>query len=108
MSVVAKALKDAGLNLVGDSLPPKDRKVKTFQRLIAAMRACEADVQDQLSESERQLNNSLQATLELQGRVHALEGELLKLRLEKSLNDVASLTTADRQKVLAAAPTAAA
>ena len=53
MSVIEKSLKKAGLKMVADTLPKEQRTVKVFQRLIAAMRAAEAEVQDRLSDSRK-------------------------------------------------------
>ena len=96
MSVLAKALKATGLEMVGDALPPKDRKVKTFQRLIAAVRACEAEVMDTLSDAEHQLNESLRRNLTQQQENERLRAELLGHRL----SEISALSPADRQKVL--------
>lgn len=98
--IIEKALKNAGLTMEGDTLPKKDRKVKTFQRLIAAVRAAEAAVLDDDSASKRALNESLQQTLLLQERVHTLESELRKYKFSERLQEIGSLTTADRTKLL--------
>jgi hypothetical protein len=100
MSIVEKAATKAGVELQADALPPKQRQVKTFQRLIAAMRACEAEVQDRLGDAERQLNEALLKNLELQERVHKLEGELLKVRMKTRLDCIESLSIADKAKLL--------
>lgn len=100
MSVIEKSLVREGLTLVADALPRKDRTVKTFQRLIAAIRATEAEVQDRLSDTELRLNESLQKTLELQDRCHKLEDLVRQYRIVEKLNSIESLTTADRRLLL--------
>lgn len=100
MSILEAALKKEKLKLQADTLPKEQRTVKTFQRLIAAMRACEAEVQERLSASERALNESLQNNIELQGRVHHLEGELMKCRLKEQLDGISELSVSDRTKLL--------
>jgi chromosome segregation ATPase len=101
--IVEKSLRRAGLTLEADSLPKKDRKVKSFQRLIAAMRATEAEVLDRLGESEQALNKALRENLELQDRLHILERELQKVRLKEHLDSIEALTVADRTKLLGVA-----
>lgn len=98
--IIEKGLKKAGLRLEADALPKNQRTVKSFQRLIAAMRAAEAEVQDRLSDSERQLNEALQKNIELQERVHILESEVLKHRLKEGLEQIPALTVADRTRLL--------
>src|SRR5262245_51738966 len=100
MSIVQKAAVKAGVEIVADSLPPKQRTVKCFQRLIAAMRATEAEVQDDLSEAHRQLNESLQRELQKDAHIRKLEAELLRVRLKEGLSAIEALTVADRTKLL--------
>ena len=100
MMIVEKSLQMAGLSMQADALPKKDRTVRTFQRLIAAIRATEAEVQDRLSGAERELNDSLKANLELQERCHKLDAELRRYKVQERLGEVANLTTADRTKLL--------
>jgi|GEM_PF-3806685 len=98
--IVEKSLEKAGLHIQADALPKKDRTVKTFQRLIAAIRATEAEVQDRVSKAEADLNESLKANLELQERCHKLENELRAVKLQEKLSTVEALTMADRQELL--------
>jgi hypothetical protein len=100
MSVIEKGLKKAGLKLQADALPKEQRTVKVFQRLIAAMRAAEAEVLDQLSASQRQHNETLQQNLDLHARVRVLEAEILRHRLKDGLGEIEALTTNDRTKLL--------
>jgi hypothetical protein len=100
MSIIEKAAAKAGLEINHDTLPKKDRTVKAFQRLIAAARGCEAEVQDDKAQSERELNEAPHRCLEQQERIRVLEGELLQLRLKERLTGVESLTVGDRTKLL--------
>lgn len=100
MSVIEKALERAELTMEADRLPKKDRTVKTFQRLIAAIRATEAEVQDRLGNAESQLNDSLRVNLELQERCHRLEDMVRRYKVADSLNAIESLTSSDRQLLL--------
>ncbi len=100
MSIVEKACVKAGVALTADTLPKEQRTVKVFQRLIAAMRAAEAAVQDQLGEAERRWNESLEERIALQDRIHKLENELLRHRIKDHVNQLDSLTVGDKTKLL--------
>ena len=100
--IIEKSLKKCGLQLEADSLPKKDRKVKTFQRLIAAMRATEAEVIDKLSEAEHDLNAALRDNGVLREEVFALKTELRKFRVQEHLSQIESLSSTDRQRLLEA------
>ncbi len=100
MSLIEKSLEKAGLTMEADRLPKKDRTVKVFQRLIAAMRATEAGVMDRLSSSEKELNDSLRANLEIQERCHQLDSELKRYKIDERLGEIESLTSADKTKLL--------
>lgn len=100
MSVVEKGARRAGIELDHDTLPRGQRTVKAFQRLIAAMRSAESEVQDQLAASERQANEALQKCLAQQEHIRRLEGELLQLRLKHHVEGLEALTVHDRTKLL--------
>jgi hypothetical protein len=100
MSVIAKGLKKAGMKMEGDVLPPEQRTVKAFKRLISAMRAVEAEVLDEKSQAERQLNESLHKNLELHEENERLRVQLLQYRLKEGLGQIDALTTNDRTKLL--------
>jgi hypothetical protein len=100
MGVIQTALEKSGLTMEGDRLPKNERTVKTFQRLIAAMRAAEAEVIQSLSQSERQLIESLRINQELQERCHRLENETKTMRLKEKLERIESLSIEDRAKLL--------
>lgn len=100
MSVIAKGLKKAGMKMEGDVLPKDQRTVKGFKRLIAAMRAVEAEVLEEKSQAERQLNESLQKNLELQQENESLRAKLLQHRLKEGLGQIEALTVSDRTKLL--------
>lgn len=106
MSIIEKSCAKAGVQLTADTLPQGSRTVKSFQRLIAAMRSTEAEVMDRLSGAEKELNQALRQNLILEEQVHQLEKELLRLRLRERLDGIEALTSADRQHLLAIAPAA--
>lgn len=99
MSILEAALKREKLKLQGDALPKEQRTVKCFQRLIAAMRATEAEVTDRLSDSERELNAALQQNLQLHNRIRQLEQENLQHRLKNGLAEM-EVPTSARSKLL--------
>jgi hypothetical protein len=107
VSVLNKALKKEGIRLQGDALPKELRTVKAFQRLIAAMRACEQEVVDHISDLQTKYNESLKVNVDLQGtvhdlqdEVHQLKGECAKFRLADWSAGLQSLTSTDRQRML--------
>ncbi len=100
MSVIEKALAKEGMAMVADTLPKGQRGVKSFQRLIAAMRACEAEVLDRLSKAEEEQNKALRQNLELHERLRRLEAENLQHRLKNKLGEIDSLTVGDRTRLL--------
>lgn len=100
MSVLQKALQKAGITMVADSLPKEQRTVKDFRRLIQAVRAAESSVQDQLSRSERDLNEALQKNLEQQERIRELEAKLLQYSLTRKMGEIMNLTVADKTMLI--------
>src|SRR5215831_13575569 len=96
MSLIEKAAVKAGVEIVHDTLPQKQRTVRCFQRLIAAMRATEAEVQDRLSQSERELNEALKLNLGLQEENQRLKAKIL----QHEIGSIEALTTGDRNKLL--------
>jgi hypothetical protein len=63
---------------------------------------------DRLAQSERELNEALQQNLTLQEQVHRLEGQLLAFRLKEKLDEIDSLASVDRTKLLQVAPSVSA
>jgi hypothetical protein len=106
MGIVETACKREKMKITADTLPREHRGVRAFQRLIAAVRAAEAEMQEHLSKSERSLNEALQKTLEMAERIQELEGQLLQYRLRDKLDQVPSLTVADKQRLLEMSPVA--
>src|SRR5262245_34986591 len=100
MGIIENALKREKFKLHADALHKEQRTVKCFQRLIAAMRAAEAEVQDRLGESERQLNEALHENLILHERIRQQDAELLRLRLKDKMEEIPALTVADKTKLL--------
>lgn len=105
---IDKALERTGLNLQADALPKEHRNVKTFQRLIAAIRAAEAAVQDDLGKAQAELNTALRVNLELQEQCHKLESALLAHNIKDTLEGIETVSTVDKQRLLEVSAPAAA
>jgi hypothetical protein len=100
VSVIQKGLKKAGMKMEGDALPKEQRTVKAFRRLIAAMRAVEAEVLDEKSQAERQLNEALQDNLHLRARNEQLRALLVQHQLTEGMGQIEALTAGDKNKLL--------
>jgi hypothetical protein len=100
MSIIEKSLQKVGLEVVGDALPQGQRTVKAFRRLIAAMRAAEAEVQDALTTAQRGLNDSLQKNTKLLEKNRELETKLLRYGLSEKIDNISKLTVEDKTRLL--------
>ena len=103
MSVLNDALKNTGLKLAGNNaLPKEDRTVKSFQRLIAAVRTAEAEHFGKLRYVEGELNVTLKALTKCQEENHALSDEVKKYKLMGVVQEMESITQIDKQRLLTA------
>jgi hypothetical protein len=100
MSILEKSLKKTGLKLEADALPKEHRKVKVFQRLIAAVRAAEAEMIDRHLELEHQLNEALRQTAEARAEAVEAKSELIQYKLKERMSGMDGLTIADKAKML--------
>jgi hypothetical protein len=100
MSVIQEAMKREGLKLVGDALPKKDRKVKVFQRVIAAIRAAEHEMQQELNRAQERLNSVLLESQAKDQKISRLEKEVLRHRVAEWTESVPAITTQDKTKLL--------
>ncbi len=100
MSILERSLKKTGLKLEADTLPKEQRKVKVFQRLIAAVRAAEAEMIDRHLELEHQLNEAFRANAELREETTKIKFELMQFKLKDRMSDIGSLTVADKARML--------
>jgi hypothetical protein len=106
VSVLQEALATSGVELERD-VPKGKRGANVWARVIAAVRAAEASMFDELrevekrcSEAERERNQVLQEKQTLQDENFRLKGELAKRRLAEKMVEMSSLTVADRTKLL--------
>ena len=97
--ILQRSLEKANLELVGDALPKNDRKVKSFQRLIAAMRATEAEVETQMGSLRDEINRLLRENLELQESNHQKDLTIKKFQLQHAFTEM-ELSTADQTRLL--------
>jgi len=98
--ILEKALKKAGLRLIGDKLPKDQRTQRVFMILIACCREEIAEEMDKALKYERQLHDSQRINLELHERIRVLEAENTKFRLKEKLEQFSTLTIEDRRKLL--------
>lgn len=66
----------------------------------AMERAGEAEVEQELSAAQRNLNDALRANLALQERTHKLEAERRRYKVAEVTGTMDALTTSDRMKLL--------
>ena len=102
-----KALVETGLQLNGDALSKEHRNVRTFKRLIAAIRAAEAAVHDDLSKSQGDLNDALRINLEQNEQIRILSAELSQLKLKTCVEGM-DITSVNKQALLELSPVPAA
>ena len=95
-----KALAKEGLQLEGDSLSKEHRNVKTFKRLIAAIRACEAQVQDDLQRAQVKLTDALEENARLRERLFELENIVRHQKVREVLEEIGTVSTAERTRLL--------
>ena len=98
---IEKHLGMRGIELAEDNSIPKDQRTqKVFKRIISAVRAAEAEANDEIRESNQSLRVAQSQVIELQARVNLLESELRRYKVSERLQDIEKLTVADRQKLL--------
>jgi len=104
MSILEKSLRKTGLKLEADALPKEQRKVKVFQRLIAAVRAAEAEMIDRQFEIERELNEALEESRQLEHENTQLKFRLAQLQLKETMSEIDTLRAAVSMVFIAGAP----
>jgi len=102
MSIIQDALKREKLTLEADALPPDQRTVRVFRRLIAAIRAAEAEVHSRLGTAEAKLNEALEREIGKDARIHFLEALLMKQQVQAEMDTMEKLSTVDKARILAA------
>lgn len=102
---IDKHFERKGVVLTEDnSLPAGQRTQKNVKRVIAAVRAAEAEFNDELRESNSRCREWMERANEYIERCHQLEGEMLKYRMRERLSEPSyeKLTTEDKQRLLEA------
>lgn len=98
---VMKHFVEKGIELSEDnSLPAGQRSQKNFKRVIAAVRAAESEMNDELRQANDRCRKAQENVIELQQRCHQLEAELKRFRVNESLQALEVLTVKDRTKLL--------
>lgn len=93
--------KDRGIQLTEDnSLPPGHRTQKNVKRLIAAVRACEGEFNDELRAANERCREAQDKVIALQDRLRTVENELKRFKVQERLNDMEALTTDDKTALL--------
>ena len=101
---VEKELEKRGVQLTEDSTLPKgQRNLKNFKRVIAAIRAAEAESYDQIQDANERCRQAQDKVIFLQERIRLLENDLKRYRIKERLNEVESLSMVDRTRLLEAA-----
>lgn len=98
---IEKHFERQGIKLTEDNtLPPGERTCRMFKRVIAAVRAAEAESNDELRSEARLRATAQEQVIALQHEVQQLRAELAQARLAKRLESIESLSTAERKLLL--------
>ncbi len=98
---IDKHFEARGVRLSDDnSLPPKERTQRSVKRLIAAVRAAEAEFNDELRDSNELCRTAQAQVIELQAALQKCEAELRRYRVSERLENLENLTVSDRQQLL--------
>ena len=100
---IDKHIKENGIELTEDNtFPLKQRTQKMVKRLIAAVRAAEAEFNDELRDANDRCRQSQDEVIKLQRKCWALENELKKFKIKEKLLEYDNLTTADKTRLIEA------
>lgn len=102
-----KHLEREGVQLADNNhLPPGQRQQKVFRRVIAAVRAAEAESNDQLQDANERCRIAQDKVSVLMEEVQKLKAELLRLQIQSRLDEDSyqKLTTADKTRLLEVVP----
>ena len=100
---VDKHFEKRGVQLTDDnSLPSGQRTQKNVKRLIAAVRAAEAQFNDELHDANERCRRSQERVVELMAKLQKAEAENMRLKLAKTLeeDEFEKLTTSGRTRLL--------
>lgn len=102
---IEKEFEKRGIQLADDnSLPKGQRQQRMFKRVITAVRAAEAESNDQLRDANERCREAQSQVIQLQDENQRLKQELMKIRLERTLHgdEYGKLTVSDRDRLLEA------
>jgi len=98
---IDKYFERRGVELSDDnSLPKGQRTQKNVKRVIAAVRAAEAEFNDELQAANERCRAAQDKVIALQDRLRTVENELKRYKVEQRLGEIEALTTADRTMLL--------
>lgn len=98
---IEQHLNDRDIEITEDGTQPiGQRTQRHFKRVIAAVRAAEADYMDQLNESNERCREAQSHVIELQEKVRLLENELRRYKLTQKLSEIPALSTTDRSRLI--------
>jgi hypothetical protein len=100
MSLIEKAVARAGMELLGDKFPQRQRGVKWMQRFLTELRKGASEMIDHLLEIEKDRNDAQRRISLLQERIRVLENENREHRVKAWASGIEALTTADRTKLI--------
>ncbi len=94
------SLEAVGVDLNENSLPAGHRTVKNVKRLIAAVRAVEAGMLDEIRERDAKLHKANESLFMAQNRIAELEAKLRKYELARVLESNDKLSVAERTELI--------
>jgi hypothetical protein len=98
---IDKHFRTSGVELTEDnSLPAGQRTQKNVKRVIAAVRAAEAEFNDEIRVANERCRNAQDQVIALQDRLRTVENELLKCKLQERMADIEALSVSDRKRLL--------
>lgn len=98
-----KHLERKGVRIQEDnSLPPGERTQRNVKRVIAAIRAAEAEFNTDLRDAERRCREAQDRVVMLTAELQRVKAELLKHQMRDRLceDDYEKLTTAEKRRLL--------
>jgi len=98
---IDKQFEKRGIELTeSNALPLGQRTQKNVKRVIAAVRAAEAEFNDELRDANERCRRAQEEVIRLTQRAHSLEEAVRRHRIAEQLGEIESLTTTDRQRLL--------
>ena len=98
---IDKHFEKRGVELTEDnSLPTGQRTQRNVKRIIAAVRAAEAEFNDEVRSVNERCRNAQDHVIALQDRLRLVENDLRRCKLQERLSGIEALTCSDRSGLL--------